>query len=144
MSKARVCGGFPFVPLLVFLLAVAIVQPAAADDVDAEDAAAVDVDADDVEFDLLAIELPVRSWFDTLVLGGEGETAVAAARRRLERAVKERVADIAGDVEVSAVQGRKLELAGRGDIDRLFERIADCRRRCERAPEDARLRGEAA
>src|SRR5262249_40596187 len=99
--------------------------------------------ADDIE--LLGGDVDdSRSAFDRLVFGGEGETPVIAARRRLERLLKERVAGIGADIDVSAAQARKLELAGRGDIERLLERVADCRRRFERAPEDERLQVEAA
>src|SRR5262249_4459784 len=61
-----------------------------------------------------------------------------------ERVLKERIADIVADVEVSAVQTRKLELAGRGDVERLFEGGAGFRRRCEGAPAGATLQGEGA
>jgi hypothetical protein len=100
-------------------------------------------EADDIE--LLGGDVDdSRGAFDRIVFGGEGETPVIAARRRLERLLKERVAVIEADIDISAGQARKLELAGRGDIERLLGRIADCRRRFEPAPEDERLQVEAA
>ena len=105
MSKSRVCGRFPLVPPLVFVLALVNAQLAVtADDADAEELAD-EVDAEGVEIEeveLLGVELPGRPWFDMLVFGGEGETAVAAARRRLERVLKERIGDIASDVDRGA------------------------------------------
>ena len=105
--------------------------------------------AGDIPFLGLVLDDP-RTEFDNLVFGGGltmvdflGETYVDAARRRLGLVLKERVAEFAADVEISAAQARKLELAGRGDIERLLARIADCRRRFGLGAEDEGLRAEA-
>ena len=172
MYKTRVRGrhGFWLGTLFALLLAVVAVRIVAADDapevappdapqlrevplvqdlVDLDDVlveVAVDRDedaaADDIELIPAELELGASA-FDARVFGGEGDGPPVAARRRLERVLKNRLADVANDVDISAAQARKLELAGRGDIERLFARIGDSRRRFALAPENEKLQVEA-
>jgi hypothetical protein len=54
------------------------------------------------------------------------------ARRRLEEVLGTRVDEVEGTYQISPAQKRKLELAGRGDIKRLFDHIQEKRKELDR------------
>ncbi len=71
--------------------------------------------------------------FDEAVFGpASGTTSDPAVKRQLLTALLARkVSDVERLRELTAVQRKKLELAGRGDLYRLFEQIEDLRSRCQ-------------
>ena len=61
--------------------------------------------------------------FDQLVLGDNGPVPPTALRTRLDHILAKRVAAIDRRYGLSQVQKQKLKLAGRGDIERLEDRV---------------------
>lgn len=92
-----------------------------------------DNDAREADEAGLGVEVDQRQSFDDLVFSNSGANAGAAARRRLDMLLRRQLAEIRSDAATSPAQYRKLELAARGDIKHLFDRIDDCRRRYESA-----------
>src|SRR5437660_701543 len=61
--------------------------------------------------------------FDQLALGAKGPEARAAARRRLDRLLAARIGAMDTVCGLNAAQKQKIELAGRGDLKQLFDRL---------------------
>jgi Eukaryotic translation initiation factor eIF2A len=61
--------------------------------------------------------------FDQLVLGDNGPVPPTALRTRLDHVLAQRVAAIDRRYGLSQIQKQKLKLAGRGDIERLEDRV---------------------
>ena len=72
--------------------------------------------------------------FDLYVFGNEG--GAESGRRIIEARLKSRVAFIDQVCGISRDQRKKLELAGRGDIKRFFDRIEELREQVRRAEDD--------
>lgn len=66
-------------------------------------------------------------YFEQMIFGSRGQSAVAAHQDRLSQLLQTRAGTLNLACELSHDQMRKLELAGQGDIKRLFERIDQCR-----------------
>src|SRR5262245_3308279 len=66
--------------------------------------------------------------FDQATLGAKGPEALAAARRRLDGLLAARISGMDSICELSATQKQKLELAGRGDLKQLFDRVEKSRK----------------
>lgn len=75
--------------------------------------------------------------FNDLVFGGQGMDAEKAARNRLELALTRKIAELDSVCTLTADQKRRLELAGTGDIARLFDRVEELRRRFHLAFDEA-------
>jgi len=73
--------------------------------------------------------------FDKLVFGATGADAVAAARRRLDGLLQEKIGLLERVCDLDESQTHKLRLAGRGDIQRLLDGI-DKRREAIRFVQD--------
>jgi hypothetical protein len=78
--------------------------------------------------------------FDRWLLGSTGDTD--SARAYLESLLQRKVDDINQVRKLSPAQRKKLILAGRGDIKRLFDRIEDERKEFHRLRTDADQCGE--
>jgi hypothetical protein len=84
----------------------------------------------------IGFRVEAADWeFDDLIFGRQ--TTAAAVRGRLVATLQQKLADFAALCELSEAQRVKLEVAGRGDIQRLFDRIEDLRTECSRSQEDA-------
>jgi hypothetical protein len=75
--------------------------------------------------------------FDELVYGGGG--SAADARSRLDQRLQQALDKIDRICGLTEVQKQKLELAGRGDIKRLFDRAERLREECNRSAQVADL-----
>lgn len=71
--------------------------------------------------------------FDLMVLG-RGHDAADRVRQRMREAVQHEIKIIDRHCSLTPEQQAKLELAGRGDIARCFERLAELRRKATAAP----------
>jgi hypothetical protein len=114
------------------LLAVAILAYAASssvvraqDDVEVEDVPAVDVQQQFVVAD---------ENFDQWVFGGRGNASVI--RKRFDSQLILQVDEIERMCGISEVQKKKLHLAGRGDIKRLFDQVEELRKKFQLVKND--------
>lgn len=71
----------------------------------------------------------IDTGFNDLVFGGQGPDAEKCARNRLEQALTRKIAELDAVCTLTAEQKKKLELAGTGDIARIFDRVEELRRR---------------
>ncbi len=69
----------------------------------------------------------INDAFDQRVFGGLGADAIAAARARLASTLLQKIASLDATCQLTREQQNKLELAGRGDIQRLLNRIEKLR-----------------
>jgi hypothetical protein len=76
--------------------------------------------------------VPVAESFAYLVLDGRGPEVVARARLRLQLFLKQRLEFIDRVCSLSEGQRQKLDLAGRGDIVRFFDRVEDGKKKFAR------------
>jgi hypothetical protein len=97
----------------------------AQDDVEVEDLPAVDVPQQFVVAD---------ENFDQWVFGGRGNASVI--RRRFDSQLILQVDEIERMCGISEVQKKKLQLAGRGDIKRLFDRVEELRKKFQLVKND--------
>jgi hypothetical protein len=74
--------------------------------------------------------------FDQLALGAKGLEARAAARRRLDGLLAARIGAMDNVCGLSPAQRQKIELAGRGDLKQLFDRLESVRKEYQVARED--------
>jgi hypothetical protein len=112
--------------------AIALAAPWAAQAEPVDRPAAVDADA-------ARSEVARRGFsdeFDQATLGAKGAEARAAARRRLDSLLAARIAAMDSICGLSASQKQKLELAGRGDLKQLFDRVEKSRKEFQVARED--------
>ncbi|HEV3304740.1 MAG TPA: hypothetical protein VG055_34125 [Planctomycetaceae bacterium] len=89
-------------------------------------AAQLEVGPDDPAPQVAPLDDASRSFvqeFDQLVLGDNGPVPPTALRTRLDHILAKRVAVIDRRYGLSQVQKQKLKLAGRGDIERLEDRV---------------------
>jgi hypothetical protein len=70
-----------------------------------------------------------HQWIDQVALGSEDGLPVA--RTDLETVLDLKIEYLERTCAITAMQKRKLQLAGRGDIKRFFDRVADHRQRYE-------------
>src|SRR5258708_7456992 len=99
--------------------------------IEARAAAIVDPEGDDPGREGLAgaerVALAVRV-FDQLLFGVQEPGAVTAIHQQLHARLEKKLASVDRYCQLSDPQKQKLELAGRGDIQRLFEGVAAQRR----------------
>jgi hypothetical protein len=75
-------------------------------------------------------------YFDRTVFGGDEPEAVAEARRRLDRLLRREIDALDWPCQLTDAQKQKLELAGRGDISRLFEDVREQRAKFEKLADE--------
>ena len=66
-----------------------------------------------------------EQYFNQVVFGGK---SAEMARAGIERTLTLRIDDVARKCDLSDLQWEKLQLAGRGDIKRLFDRVEEKRK----------------
>src|SRR5262245_54276416 len=110
--------------------------------------AAFDIGDEDVEVDVKPQLLITEQMFDQMLFGsavvvaqnGRENRVVssssASIRQNLDRVISAEIYSLKISCSLTESQQKKLELAGRGDVDRYFEQIADLRRRCMVGPLD--------
>ena|SRR5579872_2008553 len=118
-------------PLIAAIVAIAAsaASPAFAQDEDEVDEAAAQPDF------VFADEN-----FDQWVFGGRGNTG--PARSRLESFLQLQIADVDRVCELTEAQKQKLQLAGKGDIVRFFDRVEELRRKFQKVKNDRNKIGE--
>src|SRR5229473_389473 len=101
----------------IALLAAAPQLPAAED----EDDEIPDADAEAIPIqDGFAVR-----YFDQVVFGKEGEGRADAVRGELNLYLREKIAALDFVCDLNETQRQRLQLAGRGDIKRLLDRVDD-------------------
>jgi hypothetical protein len=116
-------------PLAAVLLAVLVAAPAARAQDDEEEEPAAPAPPQ-------AVFMLNDAQFDQWVFGNLGGGNAATARTKLNSLLTLHVEDLDRSCGLSPVQKKKLELAGRGDIKRFFDRVDEMRKKFDKVKND--------